>query len=47
MDENPSRYAKPAKKLPLEFQNIKGKPLGWNNSMLNVVVQRMSLNGAY
>ena len=42
MDAVPSMLAKPADMLPLEFQSIKRRIPLLDNTLLNVVVQRIA-----
>ena len=46
MDAVPSILAKPADILPLEFRSI-NRIHQWDNTSLNVVVQRIILNGRF
>ena len=47
MDAVPSKLAKPAKMLPLEFQSIKRRIPPWDNTSLNVVLQRIIMIGRF
>ena len=47
MDAIVSTLDKSAYNLPLEFWKIKRKIPMWNNTLLDVVVQRIKLNGTF
>ena len=45
MDAVPSMLAQPADMLPLEFRSVRRTIPLWDKTSLNVVVQRITLNG--